>query len=140
MEWSDNRKYITFTDEVRQAQGDTKCKIRNNKLEKYYNIDFSKEELERGFEVNARRNKTIEEARKQLSRTASGSIQQDTSVGRTSADTLIRELNARERVADEKRKARENERKRLDRERKREAEASKSKSKTRQSQSRGRER
>lgn len=140
VEWSDNRKYITFTDVERKEQGDSKCKIRNNKLEKYYNIDFSKEGFERGFEVNARNQQTIEQAREQLSRTASSSIQQDISVGGTSAAALIRELNAKERVAEEKRKIRENERKRLDLERKREAEASKSKLKARQSQSRGRER
>ncbi len=53
--WSDNRKYITFTDFERQNQGEKQCKIRNNKLEKYYHIDFSKEGLEREFADNARR-------------------------------------------------------------------------------------
>ena len=43
VEWSDQRKYITFIDLARQEQGEKKCKIRNKKLEKYYNIDFGKE-------------------------------------------------------------------------------------------------
>ena len=52
--WSDNRKYITFTDLARQEQGEKQCKIRNSKLEKYYHIDFSKEGLESEFANNAR--------------------------------------------------------------------------------------
>ena len=53
--WTDNRKYITFTDLARQKQGEKQCKIRNSKLEKYYHTDFSKEELEREFADNARK-------------------------------------------------------------------------------------
>ena len=53
--WTDNRKYITFTDIARQKQGEKQCKIRNNKLEKYYHTDFSKEGLEREFADNARK-------------------------------------------------------------------------------------
>ena len=53
--WTDNRKYITFTDLARQEQGEKQCKIRNSKLEKYYHIDFSKEGLEREFADNARK-------------------------------------------------------------------------------------
>lgn len=53
--WTDNRKYITFTDLARQKQGEKQCKIRNSKLEKYYHTDFSKEGLEREFEDNARK-------------------------------------------------------------------------------------
>jgi len=53
--WSDNRKYITFTDLERQKQGEKQCKIRNNKLEKYYHVDFSKGGLEREFADNARK-------------------------------------------------------------------------------------
>ena len=74
VEWSDQRKYITFIDLARQEQGEKKCKIRNKKLEKYYNIDFGKESMERGFEVNARREaereNTEQYARKQLNTTA----------------------------------------------------------------------
>lgn len=53
--WTDNRKYITFTDLTRQEQSEKQCKIRNSKLEKYYHIDFSKEGLESEFVDNARK-------------------------------------------------------------------------------------
>lgn len=53
--WTDNRKYITFTDLARQEQGEKQCKIRNSKLEKYYHTDFSKEGLESEFADNARK-------------------------------------------------------------------------------------
>ena len=53
--WTDNRKYITFTDIARQKHGEKQCKIRNIKLEKYYHTDFSKEGLEREFADNARK-------------------------------------------------------------------------------------
>lgn len=56
VKWEDNLKYITFTDLLRQEQGKKQCKIRNNKLEKYYHVDFSKEGLENEFANNARRN------------------------------------------------------------------------------------
>ena len=56
VKWEDNLKYITFTDLLRQEQGEKQCKIRNNKLEKYYHVDFSKEGLENEFVNNARRN------------------------------------------------------------------------------------
>ncbi len=66
--WYDNRKYITFIDLERQEQGEKQCKIRNNKLEKYYHIDFSKEGLEREFADNARKQA---EEHSQANRTAS---------------------------------------------------------------------
>lgn len=53
--WTDDRKHITFTDLVRQEQGEKQCKVRNSKLEKYYHTDFSKEGLEREFADNARK-------------------------------------------------------------------------------------
>ena len=49
VDWQDSHKYITFTDLKRQEQGEKQCKIRNNKLEKYYNMDFGKESLEHEF-------------------------------------------------------------------------------------------
>lgn len=55
VKWEDSRKYITFTDVKRQSQREKKCSIRNNKLEQYYHMDFSKEGLEREFESNARK-------------------------------------------------------------------------------------
>lgn len=74
VDWKDSHKYITFTDLERQSQGEKQCKVRNNKLEKYYAVDFGKESLEHGFEINARREAertaTTERARQQLDRTA----------------------------------------------------------------------
>lgn len=54
-DWQDSHKYITWTDLAREKAGEKTCKIRDNKLQKYYNMDFGKEELEREFEVNSRR-------------------------------------------------------------------------------------
>lgn len=74
VDWQDNHKYITFTDLERQSQGEKQCKVRNNKLEQYYAVDFGKESLEHGFEVNAQRTAereyTEQYARQQLSGTA----------------------------------------------------------------------
>lgn len=66
VDWQDNHKYITFIDLSRQEQGEKQCKIRNNKLEKYYNIAFGKESMEYEFERNAR---TAEARTKQSKRT-----------------------------------------------------------------------
>ena len=46
VDWKDSHKYITLTDLERQSQGVKQCKVRNNKLEKYYAVDFGKESLE----------------------------------------------------------------------------------------------
>ena len=54
VEWKDSRKYITYTDLAREQAGEKVCKIRDNKLEKYYNMDFGKESMEHEFERNAR--------------------------------------------------------------------------------------
>ncbi len=110
VDWKEKHKYITFTDLQRQQQGEKLCKIRNNKLEQYYNIDFGKEGLEYGFEVNARAEQTREQAREQLSnfdRTTEPNNRgiQDTSVG-TSTETIgsfLEQLNADERASDENR-------------------------------------
>ena len=66
VDWQDSHKYITFTDLKRQEQGEKQCKIRNNKLEKYYNMNFGKESLEHEFEGNARSQQTAQRAREQL--------------------------------------------------------------------------
>lgn len=55
VDWQDTHKYITFTDLARQEKGEKQCKVRNNKLEKYYAVDFGKEQLEHGFKVNLSR-------------------------------------------------------------------------------------
>ena len=54
VDWQDSHKYITYTDLARAQAGERACKIRNNKMEKYYNTGFGKEELEYEFERNAR--------------------------------------------------------------------------------------
>jgi len=55
-EWSDNKKYITFTDK----DGN---KVRNSNLEKTFKIDCSKESLENGFcKIKGERNTQIEGA------------------------------------------------------------------------------
>lgn len=50
--WEDTKKYITFIDLDRQEAGEKQCKVRNNKLEQYYNVPFGKDELENEFESN----------------------------------------------------------------------------------------
>lgn len=52
VDWQDSHKNITFTDKEREEHGETKCKVRNSRLEKYYNIDFSKEGLLNEFKAN----------------------------------------------------------------------------------------
>ena len=46
VDWQDSHKYITYTDLAREQAGEKACKIRDNKLEKYYNMDFGKESME----------------------------------------------------------------------------------------------
>lgn len=68
VDWQDNHKYITFTDLARQEQGEKQCKIRNNKLEKYYNLDFGKESLEIEFKTNARSTKAEQDNARERAR------------------------------------------------------------------------
>ena len=72
--WSDNRKYITFSDLKRQAQKAKKYKVRNQKLNQYYNLNLEKEVLENGFTVNAAKLATTARARQQLDRAADNSL------------------------------------------------------------------
>ena len=50
VDWQDSHKYITYTDLARGQAGEKACKIRDNKLEKYYNMGFGKESMEHEFE------------------------------------------------------------------------------------------
>lgn len=100
VDWQDNHKYITFTDISRQEQGEKQCKIRNNKLEKYYNIDFGKGELERGFEVNARKEQAREQLQSGIDRKAEPTHRE--TQGRD-IGAFLNQLNADERASDEKR-------------------------------------
>lgn len=64
VDWQENHKNITFTDIKREQHGEKKSKVRNSRLEKYYNIDFSKEGLTNEFEENrARASRTAEPER-----------------------------------------------------------------------------
>ena len=106
-DWQDNHKYITWTDLARENAGEKACKIRDNKLQKYYNMDFGKEELERGFEINARSKQTelaraeaVQRAREQLARTA---IPENNGTGTPNIGAFINQLNADERASEEKR-------------------------------------
>lgn len=66
VDWQDSHKNITFTDKEREAHGEKKCKVRNSTLEKYYNIDFSKEGLSHEFEENRARASRPAEAERGL--------------------------------------------------------------------------
>lgn len=52
VDWQDNHKYITFIDVIREIDTGKRSRIRNNKLEQYYNMNFGKEALESLFERN----------------------------------------------------------------------------------------
>lgn len=131
VEWQDSRKYITFTDLARQEIGEKQCKVRNNKLEKYYNMDFGKEQLEREFEVNARSQKTELGAREQLKadRTDRGAEAENIGAFISNINTQVRnaEVGRQKREAERSRQRAEAERR--TREAKREATARNSESK-----------
>ena len=124
VDWQDNHKYITFIDISRQEQGEKQCKVRNNKLEKYYNIDFGKEGLEHGFEVNARSQQTEQYAREQLA-AHRGAEQDHSGAGKESVGAIIRELRAGERASEQERDDKIAERKDRDIERKRQSDEAK---------------
>lgn len=86
--WTDNRKYITFSDLKRQAQKAKKYKVRNQKLNQYYNLNFEKEVLDNGFEVNAARLAAEQAARKQLNNELNNSLGADQS-GKQQSDKQV---------------------------------------------------
>ncbi len=79
VDWKDNHKYVTFTDLGRELNGETKCKVRNNKLEKYFNVDFGKETMENEFTKNLRRSAEAE-------RTAAAADRAGTEIYRTGSE------------------------------------------------------
>lgn len=104
VDWQDSHKYITYTDLAREKAGEKACKIRNNKLQKYYNMDFGKEEMERGFEVNARSRQTTERASEQLRQsTHRGTDLSDREAEGANIGAFLDKLNADERASAEKR-------------------------------------
>lgn len=152
VDWQDNHKHITFTDLARQEQGEKQCKIRNNKLEKYYNINFGKEELERGFEVNARSEERTDKAREQLE-AHRGAERTNNGTGTPNIGAFLSQLNADERASEEKRdnsqaerEARDIQQERLNQERERRAREAEQRAKAEReaskerSRSKGRER
>ena len=129
----DSHKYITFTDLKRQEQGEKQCKIRNNKLEKYYNMNFGKESLEHEFEGNARSQQTEQRAREQLAADREAKADNRTTgadnigafIANIAAQVGNAEAGRQERTAERSRRsAGDTERERRAKEAKREAEAS----------------
>ena len=106
-DWQANHKYITWTDLARENAGEKACKIRDNKLQKYYNMDFGKEELERGFESNARRKQTADRARRKLDRASEQldrtADQADSRNAGADIGAFLHQLNVDERIAEEER-------------------------------------
>ncbi len=97
--WTEKRKYITFTDK----DGN---KIRNNKLEKDFKEKFSKGDLERGFEINFERADTERQAREEMERAR----KLNQSVKQNNTGTIIDNLNATIRSAEQSIRADESER------------------------------
>ncbi len=148
VDWQDKHKYITFTDLARQSQGEKQCKIRNNKLENYYAVDFGKDVLEHGFEINARREAeraaTTERAKQQLDRTA---VAEDSRTGNTDTEAIIRQARAgindsrtREKNSGAERANREAERSRQRAEAQRRAEEAEREAEAREAERRARSR
>lgn len=107
VDWQDNHKYITFTDLERQSQGEKQCKVRNNRLEKYYAVDFGKETLEHGFEINAR---TAERTEPQSDRTTQRNEQAEQNrTGKQSAERSVSSVERELRGIDEAVKSRTSE-------------------------------
>lgn len=133
VDWQDSHKYITFTDLKRQEQGEKQCKIRNNKLEKYYSMNFGKESLEHEFEGNARSQQTEQRAREQLAADREAKADNRTTgadnigafIANIAAQVGNAEAGRQERAAERSRRsAGDTERERRAKEAKREAEAS----------------
>lgn len=104
VDWQDNHKYITFTDLAREQAGEKACKIRDNKLSKYYNMDFGKGELQREFEVNSRSKENTERAKEQLRQSAHrGTEMPDRGAAGANIGTFLNKLKADERASEEKR-------------------------------------
>lgn len=50
--WTDTRRHITYIDLAQQAAGSKTCKVKDDRLSRYYNIDVSKDALEADFARN----------------------------------------------------------------------------------------
>ena len=124
--WRDNRKYITFVDLDRQKAGETKYKVRNKRLTQYYNFDFSKEELEHGFETNTRTAEELalrlqqaeyDRKRDTIERRKSETERRNQEIKRKNRDAQQERLAAARSAENAARKREEEERARLERKR-----------------------
>lgn len=88
VDWQDNHKYITFTDLARQQAGEKQCKIRNNKLDNYYNMDFTKEGFENEFERNARSNEITTAIGNRIAESTNQSVENANTDGTRNFDSL----------------------------------------------------
>lgn len=96
-DWQERHRYITFTDLARETAGEKKFRVRNKKLSDYYNIDFSKEELENGFKTNARRAERREAEKRERTGCGAGTGESQ----KAAARAFIGQLRADERAAAE---------------------------------------
>lgn len=110
--WAENHKYITFKDEIRANKGEKQCKVRNNKLSQYYNMDFSKGGLLNEFEKNGKRNTRTTDTRTTNDRIATErdsiaaerdriAIQLDTETKQSIRAEETRNLKPKERTREE---------------------------------------
>lgn len=107
VDWQDNHKYITYTDLARKQTGAKAYKIRHNKLEKYYNMNFGKETMEHEFKRNAR---AAEVRAEQPQRAASGTKQTESGgVGKRPTERSINRIERELRGIDEAVKSRTSE-------------------------------
>lgn len=90
-QWTENRKYITF------SQGEKK--VRNSKLSDFYNLDFSKEGLSREFKANLFKQQDREQRRRELAEPLPGA---EPGTQRKSAAAFIGELAATRRASESK--------------------------------------
>ena len=99
VEWTDSRKYITFTDLARQEAGE-RCKVRNSKLAQHYGgLGFEKGDFEREFTANLRKQQNIERGREQLAKPLPGA---EPGTPGKSAAAFLGELAATRRASENK--------------------------------------
>lgn len=111
--WEDTRKYITFTDQ------ETGGKVRNKKLEQYFNLDLSKEGLENEFAINKRNKITAAEIERAIE--SAGSVIDDSRSQAATAEISLGESEVRTAGARADRADREAERSRQNTRRQQEA-------------------
>ncbi|MBO5177548.1 MAG: relaxase/mobilization nuclease domain-containing protein [Lachnospiraceae bacterium] len=91
-QWTEKRKYITFTDQEQK-------KVRNSKLSDFYNMDLSKKGLENEFKANLRKQQNRERRRREITKPIPGAEQG--TPGKSTA-AFIGELAATRRASESK--------------------------------------